>query len=204
MLEKIGAWLYSIATTLGGPGLLIIAVMDSSFLSMPEANDILIVVLSTGQSWQKMIYFVTMTTVGSIIGCLLLYSVGRKGGSPVLRRRFSAETVDWAEKLFKKFGILTVVVPSILPPPCPFKIFVLSAGVFRLPAAEFIFAVAAGRSVRYLMWGVLAVLYGRAVKDYMRDNLPAIGLILFGVLVLSLILATWVYSRRSRVRGSLS
>ncbi len=204
MLEKIGAWLYSIATTLGGPGLLVIAVMDSSFLSMPEANDILIVVLSTGQSWQRMIYFVTMTTVGSIIGCLLLYSVGRKGGSPVLRRRFSAETVDWAEKLFERFGILTVVVPSILPPPCPFKIFVLSAGVFRLPPAEFILAVALGRSVRYLMWGVLAVLYGRAVKDYMRDNLPAIGLILFGILVLSLILVTWIYARRSRVRRSLS
>jgi membrane protein YqaA with SNARE-associated domain len=174
--------------------------LDSSFLSIPEGNDILIVILSAGKSWERMAYYVGMTTLGSILGCLALYTVGRKGGNPLLKRRFSAETVEWAEKLYERFGILTVVVPSILPPPTPFKIFVLMAGVFKLPTWEFIMAVAVGRTIRYSMWGVLAVLYGQAVKEYMQQNLPRVGLVLFGILLLTLVAIAGIYIQRLRAR----
>ena len=202
MFEKIGSFLYSIAAALDGPGLLLIAIADSSFLSLPEGNDILIVILSTGKSWGRMAYYVAMTTAGSIIGCLLLYAVGRRGGSPLLHRRFSADNVAWAESLFEKYGILTVVVPSILPPPCPFKIFVLIAGAFRLPTLEFIAAVAIGRTARYAMWGILAVLFGDRVRIYMQQNLPMVGGILFALLLLILTGLVYVYIRRRRTRKS--
>jgi len=200
MLEKLTHFLQGIVTALGGPGLFFVAILDSSFLSIPEGNDILIVVLSIGATWGRMAYYVTMTTLGSILGCLALYTVGRKGGSPLLKRKFSAETVAWAEKQYERFGILTVVVPSILPPPTPFKIFVLSAGVFELPTWEFVGAVAAGRTIRYAMWGVLAVLYGEAVKQYMQQNLTRVGIALFAILLITFLVIGVFYVRKLRAR----
>ena len=175
-----------------------LAVADSSFLSIPEGNDLLIVILSTGGSWSNMIYYVGMTITGSVIGCLLLYYVGRRGGSPLLRRRFSAKSIERAEKLFERYGVLTVVIPSILPPPMPFKVFVLSSGVFRLKPWGFLAAVAAGRTVRYAMWGILAVLYGNAVKLYMQENLQFIGLVLIICFCLAVIVTIAFYMRRIR------
>jgi membrane protein YqaA with SNARE-associated domain len=200
MLDKLTHVLQGLVTALDGPGLFLVAILDSSFLSIPEGNDILIVILSIGATWGRMSYYVAMTTLGSILGCVALYTVGRKGGSPLLKRRFSPETVAWAEKQYERFGVLTVVVPSILPPPTPFKIFVLSAGVFELPLWEFIGAVAIGRTIRYAMWGVLAVLYGPAVKDYMQQNLTRVGIVLFAVLLITLLIIGGFYIRKVRAR----
>jgi membrane protein DedA with SNARE-associated domain len=201
-LASLGNSIYALITSLGGPGVLLLAIGDSSFLSVPEGNDLLIVILSAGRSWGHMAYFVGMTIVGSVIGCVLLYSIGRKGGSPMLRRRFSAQNIERAEKLFEKYGLLTVVIPSILPPPMPFKIFVLSAGVFRLNALEFLTAVVIGRTMRYSMWGILAVLYGNSVKMFMQENLDLIGMILFGGFALLLMGTFAYYLRRMRVSRS--
>jgi len=100
--------------------------------------------------------------------------------------------------MFEKYGILTVAIPSILPPPCPFKIFVLSAGVFRLRLPEFLLAIMIGRTVRYSMWGVLAVLYGNSVKIYMQNNLRWVGTGLFGLFVLIFGTTVFLYWRRLR------
>jgi len=191
-LEKLGNSLRAFLSQIGGWGVLVLAIGDSSFLSLPEGNDLLIVVLSTGGSWGNMAYFVGMTTIGSVIGCSLLYLVGRKGGSPLLRRKFAKHNVDRAERLFEKYGILTVMIPSILPPPLPFKIFVLSAGVFRLNTVAFLTAVVVGRTLRYSMWGILAVLYGNSVKQFMKQNLDVVGIAMLGMFLL-LIAGTVVY-----------
>ncbi len=188
-IARLGSSASTIISSFGGPGILFLAIGDSSFLSVPEGNDVLIVILSTGKSWGHMAYFVSMTIIGSVIGCLLLYLVGRKGGNPILRRRFSQQSIDRAESLFKRYGVLTVVIPSILPPPMPFKIFVLSAGVFRLNALAFLASVLVGRTIRYSMWGILAVLYGNSVKIYMQQHLDFIGVVLFGAFVLAVAFA---------------
>jgi membrane protein DedA with SNARE-associated domain len=190
----------ALITSLGGLGVMILAIGDSSFLSIPEGNDALIVILSTGGSWGHMAYYVSMTIVGSIIGCLLLYSVGRKGGSPMLRKRFSQRNIERAERLFEKYGLLTVLIPSILPPPMPFKIFVLSAGVFRVKPWKFFTAVLIGRTIRYSMWGILAVLYGNSVKLFMQQNLNIIGIFLFGAFALAIAATFIIYLRRMKVR----
>jgi membrane protein DedA with SNARE-associated domain len=201
-LAKLASAIGAFIAGLGGLGVMILAIGDSSFLSIPEGNDLLIVILSTGKSWGNMAYYVAMTIIGSIIGCLLLYSVGRKGGSPWLRRKFSPQTIERAERLFEKYGLLTVIIPSILPPPMPFKIFVLSAGVFRVKAIKFLWAVLIGRTIRYSMWGMLAVLYGNSVKLYMQHNLKLVGIFLFGLFAL-VVAVTIVYYRR-RMRTSKS
>ena len=122
-------YFYDFAVALGGPGLFFIALADSSFLSLPEGNDILIVILSAGQTWGKMAYYVSMTTLGSIAGCMILYGLGRRGG-PFTRRRLK-NRLQTISGLYRKWGLWMVLVPSILPPPTPFKVFVLSAGCWK-------------------------------------------------------------------------
>jgi membrane protein DedA with SNARE-associated domain len=120
----------------------------------------------------------------------------------MLKKKFSAETIARAERLYKKYGLFTVLIPSILPPPTPFKIFVLSAGAFKLRALEFISAILIGRTIRYSMWGVLAVLYGNSVKLYMQQNLEQVGLVLFGIFAFFAVTASLFYLRRNRMARS--
>ncbi|MBI3939623.1 MAG: VTT domain-containing protein [Acidobacteria bacterium] len=184
-MEVITAWatkVYLLAMTLGGPGLFVVAVADSSFLSIPEGNDLLIVILSIGQSWSRMGYLVLMTIAGSVLGCTLLYFAGRKGGAFI--QRMSKGKLLAAQAAYQKYGIWTLLVASLVPPPMPFKAVVLSAGVCRVPFADFFLAVLLGRSVRYFTWGVLAVLFGQAARDYMERNLTRVGTLLLGAAVL--------------------
>ena len=115
-------------TRLGGPGLLLIGFLDSSFLSLPEVNDLLVIFMVT-QHKHLLLYYSLMATIGSVLGCLALYFVARKGGEAFLRKRFKASHVERGLNLLQKYGLLVVIVPALLPPPAPFKIFVLLAGV---------------------------------------------------------------------------
>ncbi|UCF37211.1 MAG: DedA family protein [Acidobacteriota bacterium] len=197
-LHAVGAFLYGLADTMGGPGLMLIALADSSFLSVPEGNDLLIVVLSTGKSWETMGYYVLMTVIGSVIGCSILYWVGRRGGR-FMEKKARRQKLEQMRETYSRWGIWAILIPSILPPPTPFKVFVLSAGVFRLPFQKFLLATAAGRTVRYLMWGILAVLYGEVAKEFIEHNLSMVGLILVGFIGLSVV--TFMVMKRMNRKG---
>lgn len=174
-MTRVVEWIQGFAISLGGPGLFLIAFLDSSFLSFPEVNDLLIIWLTT-QHPERMLYYALMTTLGSILGCLALYTVARKGGEAFLRRRFHERHIDRAMDLFQRYGLLAVLIPSILPPPAPFKIFVLAAGVARVKLTHFIVAIAIGRGVRYFGEGLLAVWYGEAAADFLRENAKPIAI----------------------------
>jgi membrane protein YqaA with SNARE-associated domain len=193
---KIQQFFLALTGPLGGWGLLLIALFDSSFLSLPEVNDILIITLSI-KNPHKMPYYCGMTTLGSILGCLLLYSVGRKGGEMFLRRRFAEQRLQSVGRWYSKYGIFTVMVPSILPPPTPFKIFVLFAGAFKTRLWKFIFAVTVGRGFRYFFEGYLAVRYGDRAKDYMHQNYPHVALALGLAMVIGLLVFYLARKRRA-------
>lgn len=182
ILGKISAFLKSIAMTLGGPGLLLIAFFDSSFLSFPEVNDILIITNSYHNP-ERMVYYATMTLIGSVLGCVALYWVGRRGGHVLLSRRFDPAKIDRVRKWYGRYGVLAVIIPSILPPPTPFKIFVLSAGVFDISMGKFLFAVVVGRSIRYFLEGYLAMRLGDHALIWMKDHYPIVALSLALVIV---------------------
>ncbi len=188
---------YEFIANLGGPGLFMIALADSSFLSLPEGNDVLIVVLSTGQNWGLMTYYVLMTTFGSVCGCSVLYSVGRRGGK-FMETRLKGEKAEEMKAMYRRWGTWSVLIPSILPPPTPFKVFVLSAGLFRIPFPKFFLSVVIGRSIRYFMWGILAVLYGEVVGEFIEENLPLVGSVLFLLLIaiLSSYAVKWFRARK--------
>jgi membrane protein DedA with SNARE-associated domain len=140
-------------------------------------------------------YYATMTVAGSLVGCFLLYGVARKGGEMFLRRRFKAHHIDRAMRLYQKYGLLAVTVPSLLPPPMPFKIFVLLAGAAAVSPWRFATAVIIGRSIRYFGQGYLAVRYGEQAVEIVRRNSTAVGLGL-AALALAIGAAYVVWKRR--------
>ena len=194
-MSRVVEWVQGFALSLGGPGLFIIAFLDSSFLSFPEVNDLLIIWLTT-QHPERMPYYALMTTLGSIAGCLALYTVARKGGEAFLRRRFQDGHIDRAMAIFRKYGLLAILVPSILPPPMPFKIFVLAAGVARVRLAHFIIAIAIGRGFRYFGEGLLAVWYGEAAGEFLKANARPIAMAVAAMCLIGGLL--YIYWRRRK------
>ena len=141
-----------------------------------------------------MFEYASLTTIGSIIGCSLLYTVGRKGGEALLRRRFTDERMLRIRTWYQKFGVLAVIIPSLLPPPTPFKIFVLSAGTFGISWPRFLTAVAIGRGIRYFSEGFLAVAYGPSAIEFVKNNFGTIGFVLAILIVASVII--YIVARR--------
>src|SRR5689334_19679479 len=137
LFHRLSAFIQSVAETLGAPGLALISFLDSSFISLPEVADALIVVsvLREPAAW---LYYAAAATVGSVGGCYALYSLAKKGGHAFLHRRFHADRIERGLAVFKRYGLLAVVVPALLPPPTPFKIFVLLAGVAEVRPTTFI------------------------------------------------------------------
>jgi membrane protein YqaA with SNARE-associated domain len=194
IINAIQEW----ASELGGIGLFIIALLDSSFLSFPQVNDLLIIVLSTKYP-ERMPYYAGMTTAGSLIGCFLLYGVARRGGEVFLRKRLKGPYVDRAMALYQRHGLLAVVVPALLPPPVPFKVFVLLAGAAAVSPLRFGIAVGIGRGIRYFGQGYLAVLYGEQAADFMTTHGAEVGI---GLAVAAVLIAAAVFLVRRRRHGS--
>ena len=191
------AWLQATAIALGGPGLFVIGFLDSSFLSFPEVNDLLVMGLVMEHP-HRLLYYSTMATLGSVAGCFALYTVAKRGGQGFVERRFKPKYVEGGRRLFQKYGILVIMVPALLPPPAPFKIFVLLAGVAGLPAWQFLIAVFSARFVRYFGEGLLAVWYGERAIDFLHAHAKQIGLGLAGLaLVGGLAFVAW--KKRKRV-----
>jgi len=194
-MSRFVDWIKGFALAWGGPGLFLIGFLDSSFLSFPEVNDLLIVWMVT-QHKHRLVYYAFMATAGSVLGCLTLYYIARKGGQAFLRRRFHERHIDRGLQLFQKYGLLMVIIPALLPPPAPFKIFVLLAGVAAIPVWQFVTAIAIARGIRYGGEGLLAVMYGDRATAFLRDHAKEAGLWLAGIaLVLGVI---WVLIKQRR------
>ena len=166
-----------------GPfGLLAIAFLDSVMVPMPGGVDAVLLVLSASRpSW--MLIYVATATIGSTAGCVGLYRISRRAGSRALAR-FSESKQKRVKDLIDRYDVLSVLVASLLPPPFPFKLFVVSAGVFRLNLLRFTIAVAAGRTFRYLLLGYLAAQYGEHAKELLARYYPAIGISLAVLVIL--------------------
>lgn len=190
-LSTIQDW----AMTGGGLAMFVIALLDSSFLSFPQINDLLIIVLST-KNPSRMPYYAGMTTIGSLIGCFMLYFVARRGGEAFIRKRIKGRHADRAIGLYQKYGLLAVIVPALLPPPVPFKLFVLMAGAAAVSPLNFGVAILIGRGIRYFGQGYLAVLYGERAAEFMKQYGAQLGI---GLAITAVVIALVVVRlRRSK------
>ena len=191
------AWIQAFAAAIGGPGLFIIAFLDSSFVSLPQINDLLVITMVIQHPY-RMPYYAAMATAGSVAGCLVLYGIARKGGDALIRRRFHGRTLDRATRLIQKYGVLTLVIPAILPPPAPFKLFVLLAGVSGVRPMPFALSIAAGRGVRYLGIGLLSVWYGEAAMTFLQANGTSVAVVL--AVLMAVGFGAWMALRHYRRR----
>ena len=198
--DAISLWLRQTLLPYGSFGLMFLAMCDSSFVSLPEVNDLLLMTFTINDPG-GMVKYTLVTILGSVIGCALLYSVGRKGGDAFLRKSFADERLAKVQSWYQRHGVLAVIVPSLLPPPTPFKLFVLSAGTFGISWPKFLIAVVIGRGIRYFSEGILALLYGPAAIQFVQNNYGKIGLALAVLIVAS---AGIFFLTRRRVRNSIA
>jgi len=160
--------------TFGPLGLFAVALLDSKFVPLPSSADALLLLLSTAQP-RFMILYAFMATAGSAIGCWILYLISRRAGSRALSR-FSEAKQKRVKELIERYDMLAVLVATLLPPPFPFKLFVITAGVFRFSLLRFMIAIIAGRAFRFLLEGYFAVRYGAEAKAILARYYPWIGL----------------------------
>jgi membrane protein YqaA with SNARE-associated domain len=194
-MSRVADWLQSTALALGAPGLFVIAFLDSSFLSLPEINDLLLVWMVTRHK-ERVILYATAATLGSLAGCLTLYHLGRKGGEAFVRKRFKGTTVDQVIKSVQRNGVMAVIIASLLPPPAPFKAFVLLSGIAGIKPGSFTTAILIGRGVRYFGEGALAVRYGDQAIEFLNVHGRVISLVLVALCAAGLV--GWVlWNRRT-------
>jgi membrane protein YqaA with SNARE-associated domain len=154
---------------IAAPAMIIIGALDSSLLSLPEINDYL-VVMRCYKYPSAAFYFPLFAATGSVLGCLLLYTLVKRGGHAVLQKRFRKEHIERVEKIYARYGFLAIAVPALLPPPMPFKIFVATAGALEYPRGRFMLTVMIARSLRYYVEGILAVYYGEQVINFLKAH----------------------------------
>jgi len=171
LAANLSGWkqkIVAFASGLGAPGLFLISFLDSSVLTFPVINDLLLIELSI-QRPARMILYASMAALGSLLGCVLLYFLARKGGEAVFRKKAGARA-DAIRHWLERNGFGGMLVAALLPPPTPFKFFVLAAAVFRLPLMSFSAAIALARVLRYFTVGYLAVRYGAQALPYLSEH----------------------------------
>src|SRR2546428_3400272 len=189
--RRLGHFIVHVPIYVAGPAMILVGALDSSLLSLPEINDYLVIVRCFTHP-RAVVFFPLFASTGSVLGCLLLYTILQRGGLAVLHRRFKLEHVQRVERVYARFGIMALAVPALLPPPMPFKIFVATAGALQFPRRRFLITILLARSVRYYTEGVLAVYYGRRVLQFLKDNglmivtaVFAVCLVAFAIYLLS-------------------
>ncbi len=201
-LFGIKSWLTSLANwlmTFGALGLFGIALLDSALLPMPSGPDLILITLSTLNPARMPLYVLAATT-GSTIGCTLLYLMARRVGISVLNRVSQARR-DKIENLLGRYDMLAVMIPAILPPPFPFKPFVLSAGVFKLKLSRFILAIFIGRAIRFFIEGWLAIEFGDEAVQIIKQH----GVkVLIGVALIGLGWLAWRYFRSRQIPSDVN
>jgi len=192
--------LYRLFWHLGGPGLLLLGILDSSFLFAPLGNDLLVVALTAHyHSVPRMLYYAAMSTVGSILGCLLVDVVLRPAGEHGLARHLPARRIGYIKGKVERNAAWALIVASIAPPPFPFTPFVMAAAALQYPRNKMLAITGAARMVRFTAIGALALVFGRRILVWAESGVVQgilIGIIALCVIGSAVSVVGWI--RRSR------
>jgi membrane protein YqaA with SNARE-associated domain len=164
------------------PIMIFVGALDSSLLSLPEVNDY-ITAYRVAHNPSEVYYFPLFPAIGSVIGCLILYRIAQRG-EQFVTKRFHPRHLDRVKELYRKWGIFALVIPALLPPPMPFKIFVAAAGALNYPAARFAVVIMVARTARYYFWGWVAFFFREEVLQILGWLESHVIEILGGVLAL--------------------
>ena len=181
MLASMGIW-----------GALVIGAVDSS--SVPVPIDAFLA-LAMWNDRSRFWMFAVMAAAGSAIGGLVPYWLGRAGGELFLLKRISRERLEQIRAHFERQEFLAILIPSLLPPPTPWKLFVFAAGVFEMRVVLFLLAIFCGRTVRWLVLGVLVIKLGPGAVDLVAHHAMA-TIVVVGALAVGGFLWWWFRLRR--------
>jgi membrane protein YqaA with SNARE-associated domain len=191
ILARYTAWILHLLAPLGIWGVFAIAFADSALLGMPVDAIIAVYVY---QDHRRLLFYVLMASLGSALGSIPLYIIGYLGGEKVLRKRISEERFLEIHRSFERHEFWALMFPGMLPPPMPFKIFVLGAAVFEMRFRDFLAAIFAGRFVRFLTLALLTLWFGPQIVEligavFRRHLYWVLGVVVLGVVV-------WLLLRR--------
>jgi membrane protein YqaA with SNARE-associated domain len=195
-LKSLSAGLGQFLALYGGWGLLAINLLDSSFIPFPVLNDLLLIHLSSRHPGRFAVYAL-QATIGSIGGSFVMYALGRGGGT-ILWRKAPPQAIERARRWLSRNDFVAILVASLLPPPAPYKVFVLTAGMLRMNAAGFGMALFVGRGLRFSVEAWLGARYGAEAVTYLKGNAAWVSL----VAALLVVISVWVYRRFSRRSGA--
>ena len=200
MAGPLSGWkqkIVAFAGTLGAPGLFLISFLDSSVLTFPVINDLLLIELSI-QKPLRMPLYASMAMTGSVLGCVLLYFIAKKGGEAFFHRKAGSRGAV-IRKWVKKNGFGGMLVAALLPPPTPFKIFVFAAGVFEVPVSSFTSAIALARAIRYFGMGYLAIRYGEQAMPFLAQHKLQVAGTVIVLAAVSYGLSRWILRDKAEV-----
>src|ERR1700726_1223112 len=174
-------WLQAIVAGAGGLGLFLIAFLDSSVLTFPVINDLLVIDLSIRYP-ARMPYYAAMATLGSVGGCLLLYYIARKGGEAMFHKH-AGPRARHIHAWINRNGFACILLTALLPPPTPFKVFVIAAGALEMPVRSFVLGLTLARGIRFFGEGYLAVKYGTQSTQYLLTHKLEVAGIALGIVL---------------------
>jgi len=157
ILSKYTAFLWALMKPLGIWGVFLAGLLDSAFIGLPV--DVVVAGYVYANPLRFLLY-VLMASAGSTLGSLVVYWIGLKGGAVLLRKRMSPDRLLKIETAFAKHQFLTLMIPAMLPPPTPFKLFELAAAAFEMPIGKFLLAIFCGRCLRFLAVSFLTIKFG--------------------------------------------
>jgi membrane protein YqaA with SNARE-associated domain len=181
-LKSLASKLGAVLAVYGGWGLVAISALDSSVVPMPAVNDLLLIHLSAHYP-VRMPFYVLATTLGSVAGAFVMFSLGL-GGQRAFGRGTRAEGSSRVQRWLEKNDFVAVLVASLLPPPAPFKIFLVTAGAMRVRPWRFGLALVVGRGLRFGIEGLLAVRYGEQAESYLQSHFAGASLVLAAAAIL--------------------
>ena len=182
------------ATGLGAPGLFLISFLDSSVLTFPVINDLLLIELCI-QRPARMPLYASMAALGSVLGCVLLFFIAEKGGEALFHKH-AGKRAQAIHNWVVHNGFAGMLVAALLPPPTPFKVFVLAAGVFEVPLFSFTSAIALARVIRYFGVGYLAIRYGANALPFLAAHKWQVTAVVIGLVIASYVLSRVILRHR--------
>jgi membrane protein YqaA with SNARE-associated domain len=197
MLARYSAWILGLMKVLGIWGPFVIAFADSALLGMPVD---FIVATYVYQDRRRLLLYVAMASLGSALGSIPLYIVGYLGGEKVLRKRISEERFLKIHRSFERHEFWALMFPGMLPPPTPFKIFVLAAAVFEMRLRDFLGAIFLGRFLRFAVLSVLVLWFGPQIVELFGGVVKRHWILVVAILVTGLCL--WLVARLWRQVGA--
>ena len=188
LFDKYKLWLLAILKPLGFWGVGGIGFVDAAAIPVPM--DLII----AGYVWADKAHFylyVLLASAGSALGGLIPFFLGRAGGELFLMKRINRARYEQLRDRFEKQEFLAMMIPSILPPPTPWKLFVFAAGVFEMKTRNFMLSVFAGRFIRYIVTALLTIEYGPQIVNMVTVLMTRHRIVL--AIVLLALLALVVY-----------